>query len=272
MSKVDCAERLYEAPNGHWIDIFVYLMFCVSILAGIIESVVCSVFIQQLNKKRWILDKENKIYEVPYLQSTGIEQKQDESKLITIDLLQDIWMIERRMRFVLQKNLRELQQVFYANFCFNIAQDLDKDGTILLFHYAIFLKQIGKQGEAGSDIIIRYRMLRPPIALRVVLASEVVEQQRKWMLKNKLKATVLLRTLTGVEQRRLDNGEDNLEEGVFDMRMICQGLVRPQAELWELQIHVEHIGDLTSKIQDIYIQLVETCANNGRLLRSYSVL
>ncbi|KAA6390247.1 MAG: hypothetical protein EZS28_014232 [Streblomastix strix] len=130
----------------------------------------------------------------------------------------------------------------------------------------------GKQGQAGSDVIIRYRILRLPIALRVVLASEVVEQQRERMLKNKLKASVLLRTLTDIEQRRLDNAKDNLEEGVFDMRMICQGLVRPQAELWKLQIHVKHIGDLTSKTQDIYIQLVETCVNNGRLLRSYSVL
>ncbi|KAA6385142.1 MAG: hypothetical protein EZS28_019334 [Streblomastix strix] len=129
-----------------------------------------------------------------------------------------------------------------------------------------------KQGEAGSDIIIRCRMLRFSIALRNVLASEVVDYQREIIFSNKLKATVLLRTLTGVEQRRLDNGEDNLEEGVFDMRMFCQGLVRPQAELQELQIHVEHIGDLTSKIQDTYMQLMETCVNNGRLLRSYSIL
>ncbi|KAA6389977.1 MAG: hypothetical protein EZS28_014496 [Streblomastix strix] len=272
MSKVDSAERLYEAPNGHQIDVFVYLMFCMSILAGIIKSVVCSVFIKWLKKKRWILDKENKIFEVPYQQSTGIEQKQDESQLIRIDLLQDIQMIERRKRFLLQKDLRELQYVFQANFCLNIAQHLDKDDALLLFHYATFLKKTGKQGEAGSDVIIRCRMLRPPIALRDVLASEVVEQQRERMLKNKQKATVLLRTLTDLEQRRLDNGEDNLEESVFDMRMFCQGLVRPQAELWELQIHVEHIGDLTSKTQDIYIQLVETCVNNGRLLRSYSVL
>ncbi|KAA6379948.1 MAG: hypothetical protein EZS28_024523 [Streblomastix strix] len=185
-------------------------------------------------------------------------------------------MIERRMIFQLQKDLRELQYIFNANFRLNIAQYLDKDDTVLLllllFRYTTFLKQIGKQGEAGSDVIIQCRMLRPPIALRVVLTSEVVEQQRKRMLKNKLNATVLLRTLTDVEQRRLDNVEDNLEEGVFDMRMFCQGLVRPQTELWELQIHVEHIGDLTSKTQDIYIQLVETCVNNGRLLRSYSVL
>ncbi|KAA6356814.1 MAG: hypothetical protein EZS28_047658, partial [Streblomastix strix] len=55
-------------------------------------------------------------------------------------------------------------------------------------------------------------MLRTPIALRDILASEVVEQQRERMLKNKLKATALHRTLTGVKQRRLDNGEDNLEE------------------------------------------------------------
>ncbi|KAA6358199.1 MAG: hypothetical protein EZS28_046273, partial [Streblomastix strix] len=206
---------------------------------------VCSVFIKWLNKKRWILDKENKFYELPCQQSTGTEQKWEESQLIRIDLLQDIWMIERRMRFLLQKDLRELQYVFYANICLNNAQHLDKDDAVLLFHYATFLKQISKQGETGSDIFIRCRMLRPPIALRVVLASEVVEQQRERMLKNKLKAIDLHRTLTGVEQRRLDNGEDNLEEGVFDMRMFCQGLVRPQAELWELQIHVEHIGDLT---------------------------
>ncbi|KAA6368025.1 MAG: hypothetical protein EZS28_036447 [Streblomastix strix] len=208
---------------------------------------VYSVFIKWLNKKRWILDKENKFYELPYQQSTGIEQKSDESKLIRIDLLLDIWMIERKMIFLLQKDLRELQYVFYANFCLNIAQDLDKDDAVLLllFHYATFLQQIGNQEQSGSDVIIRCRMLRPPIALRVVLTSEVVEQQRERMLKNKLKATVLLRALTGVEQRRLDNGEDNLEESVFDMRMFYQGLVRPQAELWELQIHVEHIGDLT---------------------------
>ncbi|KAA6353061.1 MAG: hypothetical protein EZS28_051413, partial [Streblomastix strix] len=173
MSKVDSAERF--------------------ILAGIIESVVCSVFIKWLNKKRWILDKENKIYEFPYQQSIGIEQKQDESKLNRIDLLQDIWMIERRMIFLLQKDLRELQYVFYANFRLNIAQDLDKDDAVLLllFHYATFLKKTGKQGEAESDVIIRCRMLRPPIALRDVLASEVVEQQRERMLKNKQKATVL---------------------------------------------------------------------------------
>ncbi|KAA6370989.1 MAG: hypothetical protein EZS28_033483, partial [Streblomastix strix] len=32
------------------------------------------------------------------------------------------------------------------------------------------------------------------------------------MLKNKLKATVIRRTLTGLELRRLDNGEDNVDE------------------------------------------------------------
>ncbi|KAA6378286.1 MAG: hypothetical protein EZS28_026185 [Streblomastix strix] len=169
-------------------------------------------------------------------------------------------MIERRMRFVLQKDLLEFQYVFYAIFQLNNAQHLDNDDAVLLllFHYATFLKQICKQGQAGSDVIILCRILRPPIALRVILASEVVEQQRERMLKKKLKATVLLRILTGVEQRRLDKADDNLEEGVFDMRIFCQGLVRPQAELWELQILVEHIGDLTSKTQDIYIQLVET--------------
>jgi hypothetical protein len=66
MSKVDSAERLYETPNGHWIVIFVYVMFGLGILAGIIESVLCSIFIKWLNKKRWILDKENKFYEVTY--------------------------------------------------------------------------------------------------------------------------------------------------------------------------------------------------------------
>ncbi|KAA6360615.1 MAG: hypothetical protein EZS28_043859, partial [Streblomastix strix] len=153
-SKVDSAERLYEAPNGHQIDIYVYVMLCLGILAGIIESVLCSVFIKQLNKKRLIHDKENKFYDLFYQQSTGIEQKQDESKLITIDLFQDIWMIERRMRFLLQKNLRELQYVFYAKFCFNIAQHLHKDDPVLLFHYATFLKQIAKQRQAASDVII----------------------------------------------------------------------------------------------------------------------
>ncbi|KAA6356200.1 MAG: hypothetical protein EZS28_048274, partial [Streblomastix strix] len=165
-------------------------------------------------------------------------------------------MIERRMRFLLQKDLRELQYVFYANFWLSIAQNLEKDDAVLLFNYATFLKQISKQGESGSDVTIRCRMLRPPIALRVVQTSEIVEQQRERTLKKKFKATVLLRTLTGVEQRRFDNADHNLEEGVFDMRMFYQGLVRPQAELWELQIHVEHIGDLTSKTQDIYIQSV----------------
>ncbi|KAA6399960.1 MAG: hypothetical protein EZS28_004517, partial [Streblomastix strix] len=271
MSKVDSAERLYEAPKGHWIDIFVYVMFGLGILAGIIESVLCSVFIKWLNKKRWILDKENKFYELPYQQNTAIEQKQDESKLITIDLFQDIWMIERRMRFLLQKDLRELQYVFYANFCFNIAQHLHKDDPVLLFHYATFLKQIAKQPQAASDVIIRCRILRPPIALRVVLASQVLEQQRERMLKNKLKATLLRRTLTALEQRRLDNAEDNLEEALGDMRMFWEGLLRPQPDLWELQIHLEHIADLTTKTQDIYIQLLETCVNNPTVLRSYSL-
>ncbi|KAA6354192.1 MAG: hypothetical protein EZS28_050280, partial [Streblomastix strix] len=90
-------------------------------------------------------------------------------------------MIERKMIFLLQKNLRELQYVFYANFWLNIAQDLNKDDAVLLllFHYETFLKQIAKYPQSGSDVIIRCRMLRPPIALRVVLASEVVEQQRE---------------------------------------------------------------------------------------------
>ncbi|KAA6353542.1 MAG: hypothetical protein EZS28_050931 [Streblomastix strix] len=32
---------------------------------------------------------------------------------------------------------------------------------------------------------------------------------------------------------------------------------------------MEHIADLTTKTQDICIQLLETCVNNGRVLRSY---
>ncbi|KAA6393302.1 MAG: hypothetical protein EZS28_011170 [Streblomastix strix] len=271
-SKVDSAERLYEALFGHWTDILVYVMFCESIQAGIIESVVCSAFIKWLNKKRWILDKEIKFYDLLYQQSTAIEYKQDESKQITTDLFQDIQMIERRMRFLLQKDLRELQHVFYANFCFNIAQHLHKDDAVLLFHYATFLKQIAKQRQAASDVIIRCRMLRPPIALRVVLASEVLEQEREKLLKNKLKAILLRQTLTALEQRIFDNAEDNLDEAFGDMRMFQEGLLRTLPDLCELQIHFVHIADLTTMTQDICIQLLKTCANNGKVLRSCSLL
>ncbi|KAA6360614.1 MAG: hypothetical protein EZS28_043858 [Streblomastix strix] len=92
------------------------------------------------------------------------------------------------------------------------------------------------------------------------------------MLRNKLKATVLRRTLTGLELRRLDNAEDNVDEALGDMRMFWQRLLRPQPDLCELQIHLEHIAYLTTKAQDIYIQLLETCDNNPTMLRSYSVL
>ncbi|KAA6380149.1 MAG: hypothetical protein EZS28_024324 [Streblomastix strix] len=91
------------------------------------------------------------------------------------------------------------------------------------------------------------------------------------MLKNKLKATVIRRTLTGLELRRLDNGEDNVDEAFGSMRMFWQGLLRPQPDLCELQIHLEHIAYLTTKTQDIYIQLLETCYNNPTVLRSYSL-
>ncbi|KAA6393045.1 MAG: hypothetical protein EZS28_011428 [Streblomastix strix] len=111
-----------------------------SILAGIIESVVCSVSIQWLNKKRWIIDKENK---------------------------------------KINENYKTYSTPTPASTLHNIG--------------------LTKQPQAASDVIIRCRMLRPPIALRVVLASEVLEQQRERMMKNKLKATLLRRTLTALE-------------------------------------------------------------------------
>ncbi|KAA6393046.1 MAG: hypothetical protein EZS28_011429 [Streblomastix strix] len=54
--------------------------------------------------------------------------------------------------------------------------------------------------------------------------------------------------------------------------MFWDGLLGQQADLWELHIQLELIADLTTKTQDIYIQLLEKYVKNGRMLRSYSLL
>ncbi|KAA6388877.1 MAG: hypothetical protein EZS28_015597 [Streblomastix strix] len=104
--------------------------------------------------KRWLLDKNNQLYDLPYEPPAHIEQETKVTKLLSVDHFLNIWMIERQLRFLQLKELRQEKYILYANFCYTIALRLHKDDPQLLFNYATFLKQIAKQPQNASDIIV----------------------------------------------------------------------------------------------------------------------
>lgn len=63
--------------------------------------------------------------------------------------------------------------------------------------------------------------------MRIILASQVIEQQRARRLTIKLRSTLLRKDLTSMEQRTLDKVEDYLEEALGELRSFWEDLLRP---------------------------------------------
>jgi hypothetical protein len=72
-----------------------------------------------------------------------------------------VWLVERQLRFLYEKELRTAHYILYANFCYNVALRFHKDNPELLLSYATFLSQIAKQPHPAAEVISRCRILRP---------------------------------------------------------------------------------------------------------------
>ncbi|KAA6403987.1 MAG: hypothetical protein EZS28_000476 [Streblomastix strix] len=267
--KVQGVTPVDESGNAS-VKPIVYIMFGVGLAVGIICSLLMSLVIKWINKRRWLLDSNNDILALPQYQSQSSEIIEEKDVLL-VKNFKIVWMVERQLRFLHQKNLRQTPYILYANFCYNVALRLHKESPELLFSYATFLQQIAKQPHPAAEVVSRCRILRPPMSMRIVLALQMLEQQRIRRLKNQLQASMTRRILTTMEQHILDQVEDFVEEALGELRMFWEGLIRPQPDLWELQNHLEMMSELTTKALKLHMRLLETCSNNPTVLRSYAL-